>query len=114
MEKSSSHNNNNEADETGSFSCLGCLKLKLPWSKNRNSTTSINRQRSVGSNLESVLMFKTKQRKPKGGFRYDPLSYSQNFDNGSNWDEDGEDYSHRGFSSRFVSSTASTKRLEDQ
>ncbi|KAI6689199.1 hypothetical protein NL676_026027 [Syzygium grande] len=35
-----------------------------------------------------------------GGFRYDPLSYSQNFDDGS-WHADGDARS-RGFSSRYA------------
>ncbi|MCL7045884.1 hypothetical protein MKW94_015640 [Papaver nudicaule] len=97
--------------EDNSFSCLGCLRLKLPWSKDRGNTTGITRHTSsdssnvFSSNLESVFMIKPKQRKPKGGYKYDPLSYSQNFDDGGNWDDnnhDVEDYSHRGFSSRYA------------
>lgn len=70
----------------GVFSCWGRLKLKLPCIRGlRRHTTT--RQRSVGN--------------PGGGFRYDPLSYAQNFDQG--WDEmNDEDSTKRDFSARYA------------
>ncbi|KAJ4965718.1 hypothetical protein NE237_017567 [Protea cynaroides] len=82
-------------DEVASISCCGYLKLKLPWRKRW-----MTRQRSEGCNLLAVVKTAS-SRKPGVGCRYDPLSYAQNFDEGC-WDEDNEDYSHRGFSSRFA------------
>jgi len=63
----------------GLHSCWGCLKLKLPWTRQRDQ------RRGVG--------------KVGGGYRYDPLSYAQNFDEG--WDDD-EELSQRGFSARYA------------
>ncbi|KAL5714956.1 hypothetical protein ACHQM5_016850 [Ranunculus cassubicifolius] len=68
-----------ETDEVGSISCWSCLKLKT------------FRLRKSSSN---------KQRKPKCGFKYDALSYAQNFDDGC-WDDDSND-SNQGFSSRYA------------
>ncbi|KAF5207590.1 hypothetical protein FRX31_002823 [Thalictrum thalictroides] len=81
----------NEADAVGLNSCWGRFKVMFPW---RNC-----RQRSY-HDFSLLKSFSTKQRKPKGGFKYDALSYAQNFDEGSK-DEDNED-SIRGFSSRFA------------
>ncbi|KAG4954875.1 hypothetical protein AAZX31_14G169700 [Glycine max] len=82
MEKSSS------SPRTGLLSCLGCLKLKLPWTR-RTSTY-----------------------KPVGGFGYDPLSYAQNFDEGC-MDDEEESTSRRRFSDRFAApSSSSTKTLK--
>lgn len=69
----------------GLLSCWGCLKLKLPWTARLRRYTN-TRQRSI--------------RNPGAGFRYDPLSYAQNFDDG--WDEMDEDSSKRGFSARYA------------
>lgn len=39
----------------------------------------------------------------KGSFKYDPLSYAQNFDEGGGWEEEEEgEGSYRGFSSRYA------------
>ncbi|KAL7175807.1 hypothetical protein ACSBR2_029405 [Camellia fascicularis] len=86
-------------DQQELLSCWGRLKLKLklnlPLERRRRSQRS---QRStVGWNLTNI--FKSKQPR-SAGFRYDPLSYAQNFDEG--WDEDDEDSLHRGFSSRYA------------
>ena len=50
--------------------------MKLPWTK------------------------KTSSYKPVGGFKYDPLSYAQNFDDGLL--EDDEESLQRGFSARYA------------
>ncbi|KAF9601277.1 hypothetical protein IFM89_018387 [Coptis chinensis] len=87
-----------ETDEVGYISCWSRFKLKFPWSS--SSSTSSNyysRQRSI-LDFNFTKASCTKQRKPKGGFQYDPISYAQNFDEGS-WDGDSED-SYRGFSSK--------------
>jgi hypothetical protein len=76
-------------DKEGLLSCWGCLKLKLPWTQQRV-------RRGAG--------------KVGGGFRYDPLSYAQNFDEG--WDDGDEDLSQRGFSARYAA--PSSKSLGDK
>ncbi|KAK9270421.1 hypothetical protein L1049_026000 [Liquidambar formosana] len=93
MEKSSSHQS---IDDSKLVSCWDRFKLKLPWRRRKGSNTT--RKRSVGRNI--ITAFKTKPPKPGGGFRYDPLSYSQNFDDGR-LDDDDDDSSYRGFSSRI-------------
>jgi hypothetical protein len=67
-------------------SCWGCLKLNLPWRK-RKSTYN----------------------KSVGGFGYDPLSYSQNFDEGL-MEDDEESSCHR-FSTRYAAPSCSIKSL---
>ncbi|KAF7817063.1 Pentatricopeptide repeat-containing protein [Senna tora] len=85
MEKissSSSSSPRGTAEGGGLLSCWGCLKLKLPWRK-RGSTY-----------------------RPVGGFKYDPLSYAQNFDEG--WDHDDE-LSTRAFSTRYAAPSTNNK-----
>ncbi|KAK7410435.1 hypothetical protein VNO78_01216 [Psophocarpus tetragonolobus] len=72
MEKSSSPRSKTNG---GWLSCWGRFKLKLPWAKRTGY-------------------------KPVGGFKYDPLSYAQNFDEGGV--EDDEEFVHRGFSARYA------------
>ncbi|GMI77356.1 hypothetical protein HRI_001404900 [Hibiscus trionum] len=74
------------AREEELLSCWGRLKLKLPW-------------RSLGNSIRAA--FRAKRPRPVGGFKYDPLSYAQNFDDG-NEDDDPEGAVYRGFSSRFA------------
>lgn len=88
MEKSTSTKGE---EPIGLFSCWGRLRLRLLSWKNRDG------QGSDCCKLPSMM--RTRHPKPCG-FRYDPLSYAQNFDEGG-WDEDSEN-SSRGFSSRFA------------
>ncbi|KAF3447459.1 hypothetical protein FNV43_RR12645 [Rhamnella rubrinervis] len=91
------------ADEGTLFSCWGCLKLKLPWTTRRRTRryTSATRPTSRG------------HKHGTGGFRYDPLSYAQNFDEG--FDEDDEEYfTQRGFSARYAAPAPLSKSLEDK
>lgn len=82
MEKSLSSSPRNSASSSDSvgFSCWGCLKLKLPWAKRHGAY------------------------RPVGGFRYDPLSYAQNFDDGCI--DDNEETTRRGFSARYAAPAA--------
>ncbi|KAE9615196.1 hypothetical protein Lal_00048208 [Lupinus albus] len=82
MEKKSSHRI--KAHRKGLSSCWGCPKLKVPCLKRRSTYKAI------------------------GG--YDPLSYSQNFDDG-NWVEDDEESARLGFSARFAAPSTPTKSL---
>nr|DAD40873.1 TPA_asm: hypothetical protein HUJ06_015196 [Nelumbo nucifera] len=88
-------------NEVGLVSCWGQFKLKLSWPKGFDS----GRQRNGDCNFRAV--FGIRQSKRGGGFRYDPLSYAQNFDEGC-WDEDNGDSYHRGFSSRFAAPASKT------
>ncbi|CAK9163649.1 unnamed protein product [Ilex paraguariensis] len=81
----------------GLFSCWGRLKLMLPWKRRKRSQT---RQRNVRVSYRNVTR-KSKGTRQVGGFRYDALSYAQNFDE-SCWDDGNEDSSYRGFSSRYA------------
>ncbi|KAJ6405040.1 hypothetical protein OIU84_013088 [Salix udensis] len=106
----SSRNKEEEEEEEGPLSCWGRLKCgKFPWTKRRitsNTTPSPRQERSstIGCNLTATLT--RNSRKPKvqagGRFRYSPLSYAQNFDDGS-WDNDDmEDDVFPSFYSRFA------------
>lgn len=99
-----SSSNSIEETKRGIFSCWGRLKMKLPWTKRRiRSNTNKKSQRSNGStplDCTSMASLATVQPKPVGGFRYDPLSYSQNFDDGC-WKDDLESSSHRSFVARY-------------
>lgn len=95
-------------DRAGSLSCWGRLKLKFPWTKRRvwSDADRTTREESVGcTNIAAI--FRARRQKPAGGFRYDPLSYAQNFDEGC-WDDDDEFSSSRRFSSRFAAPISST------
>ncbi|KAJ4836181.1 hypothetical protein Tsubulata_044063 [Turnera subulata] len=109
MERSSSSPRNR--DEEGLLSCWGRLKLRLPWTKRRiiSSNSTGNRKGSLGCNIAAALMRRANRRqKPAaGGFKYDPLSYAQNFDEGC-WDDDIEDGFNRGFTSRLAPSSSSS------
>lgn len=87
MEKSSSSSSSSSSPkgtaEGGLLSCWSCLKVKLPWAK-RGSTY-----------------------KPIGGFKYDPLSYAQNFDEG--WVDDDDVCTRRGFSARYAAPSTDNK-----
>lgn len=78
--------------------------MKLPWSRSRRTARS----------RFSIIKQRTSRHKAGGGFRYDPLSYAQNFDVG--FDEDDEDYTQRGFSARYAAPAAAplSKSLEDK
>ncbi|KAE8658683.1 putative pentatricopeptide repeat-containing protein [Hibiscus syriacus] len=78
-------------EEEGLLSCWGRLKLKLPCTKRKI--------KALGNNITATFM--PKQRRPVGGFRYDPLSYAQNFDNGYG-DGDPQGSLYHGFSYRFA------------
>ncbi|PPD89474.1 hypothetical protein GOBAR_DD13594 [Gossypium barbadense] len=73
------------------LSCWGRLKLKLPWTKRKI--------RSLGHSITAA--FRAKRPRPVGGFKYDPLSYAQNFDDGYG-DDDPEGALYHGFSSRYA------------
>lgn len=90
------------ADE-GSLSCWGCLKLKLPWTRRRR------RRRYC---ISCAIRPRSRGTKHGGGFKYDPLSYAQNFDEG--FDEDDEEFLQRGFSARYAAPAPLSKSLEDK
>lgn len=68
-------------------SCWGYLKLKLPWTKRKDTCN-----------------------KSVGGFGYDPLSYAQNFDEGLM--EDDEESSVHRFSARYAAPSCSIKSIK--
>ncbi|XP_031383514.1 uncharacterized protein LOC116197491 isoform X1 [Punica granatum] len=102
-------------------SCWGRLKLMklIPWTKRKTSrparmgaTPAIQHRYSVKpatlipasldckSIADSLSVVQPRPLAP-GGFKYDALSYSQNFDEGSWQDQDLEAF-QRGFSSRYA------------
>ncbi|WCJ35660.1 hypothetical protein M5689_016904 [Euphorbia peplus] len=109
---STSPRNGEEEEKEGPFSCWGRLKLKLPWTKKRRIGSSSSSSSNSRANLTTqrrrsgwkiMRVFDTRKTRAGGGggFRYDPLSYAQNFDEGL-LDDDDEDALFRGFSSRFA------------
>ncbi|GMJ15238.1 hypothetical protein HRI_005193000 [Hibiscus trionum] len=69
-------------------SCWGRLN---PW--------TTRKLRSLGNRITAA--FRAKRGRAVGGFKYDPLSYAQNFDDGCG-DDDPEGAVYRGFSSRYA------------
>lgn len=71
-------------------SCWGNFKLMFQWRRKKRFSKQIRGHNS--------------------SFKYDPLSYAQNFDEGC-LDEDNEDSSFRGFSSRYAA--PSSRSIEE-
>ncbi|KAK8600937.1 hypothetical protein V6N13_059315 [Hibiscus sabdariffa] len=93
------------------LSCWGRFKLKLPWTRRK--------LRSLGYSITAA--FRAKRARPVGGFKYDPLSYAQNFDDGYGYgcaDDDPEGAVYRGFSSRYAAppstSTSTSRSIADK
>ncbi|KAJ4701503.1 Asialoglycoprotein receptor 2 like [Melia azedarach] len=103
MEGTSSSPRSTDEAAGGLLSCWGRFKLKLPWTK-RRIWRDTRRQTNVCWNIAAA--FRAKNPKPAGGFKYDPLSYAQNFDEGC-WDEGNVDSLSRGFSSRYAAPSKS-------
>lgn len=78
-------------EKEGLLSCWGRLKLKLPWRRKRVRSPHTRSRSGVGT--------------LGGRFKYDPLSYAQNFDEG--WDDDDEEVYQRGFSARYAAPNSS-------
>ncbi|GLU16049.1 hypothetical protein SLE2022_324990 [Rubroshorea leprosula] len=97
---SSPKNTNEEA----LLSCWGRLKLKLPWRNKRVRSNTGGRDTRANMGCDITSLFTTRQQRPFGGFRYDPLSYAQNFDDGC-YNDDSQDAIRRGFSARYVASS---------
>ncbi|KAK8552111.1 hypothetical protein V6N13_120534 [Hibiscus sabdariffa] len=91
MEKSSASSKPGEEEEEGLLSCWGRLKLKLPCTKRKI--------KALGNSITAAFM--PKQPRPVGGFKYDPLSYAQNFDDGYG-DDDPWGSLYHGFSYRYA------------
>ncbi|PON59617.1 hypothetical protein PanWU01x14_158290 [Parasponia andersonii] len=99
MEGIPSPNSTSGENNEGLLSCWGCLKLKVPWKRRTRRYTTARHVRGSIVGKSSAA-----------DFRYDPLSYAQNFDEG--WDEDDSELSRRGFSARFVAPLS--KPLQDE
>ncbi|PIN03156.1 hypothetical protein CDL12_24322 [Handroanthus impetiginosus] len=52
--------------------------------------------------LKNVTRRKRGRKSSACAFKYSPLSYSQNFDDGHDWEMDGHDSPYHAFSSRYV------------
>ncbi|GKV33533.1 hypothetical protein SLEP1_g42034 [Rubroshorea leprosula] len=90
-------------NEEGLLSCWGHLKLKLPWRNRRQRNNNGGKNTQANMCCDVTAVFTPRQPRPFEGFRYDPLSYAQNFDDGVG-DDDDEDSVRRGFSTRYVAS----------
>ncbi|KAL2250028.1 UNVERIFIED_CONTAM: hypothetical protein Sindi_2476500 [Sesamum indicum] len=64
----------------------------------------LSRKSRKAKNSSSCFSFsKSKTRAQQfGAFRYSPLSYAQNFDEGHEWEDEDQDAFFRGFSSRYA------------
>lgn len=123
MERTSSSSSPTNKDKGGKLSCWGRFKLKLPWNKGRTDYVSGSNNTRRGNStsmqhgcnlIEALTRSGRRQARPAGGFRYDPLSYAQNFDDGSWDDDDFEVGLYRGFSSRLAASSSSRPINEDK
>lgn len=89
------------------MSCWERLKMKI-LSKNKEEN---NKKKNNTTNITCMAAETSRLNNRSGGlFRYDALSYAQNFDEGlANADEEG---SHRSFSARYaIPSQPPTKKL---
>ncbi|KAL1546808.1 hypothetical protein AAHA92_23357 [Salvia divinorum] len=89
-----------DAREDQMHSCWG--RFMLVFSRSRNQRKLKNSSNSNNSSCFISFPFsKSKERgKQSDAFRYSPLSYAQNFDDGIEWEADDQDF--RGFSSRYA------------
>lgn len=79
-------------------SCWDRFKLKFLW---RGRSCSSTRKKRVGcKSCDVTEALSTRRRKSSISFKYDPLSYAQNFDDGYSVDEN-LDSASRALSSRF-------------
>ncbi|KAK8684031.1 hypothetical protein V6N13_040068 [Hibiscus sabdariffa] len=86
------------------LSCCGRFKLRLPGTRRK--------LRSLGYSITAA--FRAKRTRPVGGFKYDPLSYAQNFDDGYGYgDDDPEGAVYRGFSSRYAAPPSTSRSVAD-
>ncbi|KAI3465173.1 hypothetical protein Pfo_021836, partial [Paulownia fortunei] len=97
MEKHSSSENTDAKEEM--LSCWGRFMLIFSWKRSPKNNRKL---KYVGSSSTTFSFSKSKKRaQPSGAFRYSPLSYAQNFDEGHDWETDDQDSLFRGFSSRI-------------
>lgn len=119
-----------ESDRKDGFfvSCLGRLRLMklISWTRRKSSRTTrrggggggsasscrpLRPATSVAASLDCKSIADSlsvvQPRPVAGGFKYDPLSYSQNFDEGSWLDHDPEAF-QRNFSSRYAAPNLAT------
>ncbi|KAH6764966.1 hypothetical protein C2S52_013975 [Perilla frutescens var. hirtella] len=103
MEKKYS-SSDDEREESMQVSCWG--RFMLTFSRSTNQ-----RKLKNGSSSSNFPFSKKKSKKQSNAFRYSPLSYAQNFDDGLEWEADDQDSLFRGFSSRYAApfSSQSTK-----
>ncbi|CAL1395558.1 unnamed protein product [Linum trigynum] len=125
------HRNQQQQREEGMLSCWGRFKLNFfPWRRRPTlgGSTAANSP-PIGITAASCGNFfgalwrsgsRYRRRSPTtaagSGFRYDPIEYAQNFDDG-NWEDDSEAGFNRGFSSRLApspSNSSSTRPLHDK
>lgn len=93
---------NSSSDDTREemVSCWGRFKLIF----SRSTKLIKNADSGSGSGCINFPFSKSKKRvKHSDAFRYSPLSYAQNFDDGVEWEADDQhDSFFRGFSSRYA------------
>lgn len=107
------------------FSCWGRLKVKIAWARvipiRRSGSSSCSRSQhrpifshvSSGLDCKSVSSLAVIQPKAVGGFKYDAMSYAQNFDEGL-WDDDDMEGFRHGFSSRYAAPYSSSSGTADR
>ncbi|KMT20536.1 hypothetical protein BVRB_1g005200 [Beta vulgaris subsp. vulgaris] len=107
MERDSSTSPSRDRSEgEGRVGCGGCLMMKLPinyievWRKSKNYIRKSSKS-CTSATATNICVGQPKQSKFHDDFRYDPLSYAQNFDEGVAEYDNSENYEH-GFTSRFV------------
>lgn len=100
MEKKYSSSTENSSTDDAKEEILSCWgRFMLIFSRPRNN----RKLKNVGSSSTSFSFSKSKKRaQQSGAFRYSPLSYAQNFDDGHEWEADDEEFLYRGFSSRYA------------
>lgn len=99
--KYSSPDGEDDAREDQMHSCWGRFKLVFSRSRNQRKLKDSSSNNNNSSSFISFPFLKSKKRgKQSEAFRYSPLSYAQNFDDGIEWEADDPDF--RGFTSRYA------------
>lgn len=109
MDKYSSTHGEGKRGGRGLYSCWGRLKMMLPWIRSREQSRQNQHAMHGGKMLagcDCVSIVEAKGQRPAAvSFRYSPLSYAQNFDQGV--EDNDEDTILVDFSSRYAAPNSS-------
>lgn len=95
---------NSSSDDTRSQEMVSCWgRFKLIFSRSKKLIKNADDSSGGGGGINFPFSKSKKRVKHSDAFRYSPLSYAQNFDDGVEWEADDQnDPFFPGFSSRYA------------